>query len=123
MPADFQPTFDVWLEKVLSSPIPESVVAYSFNLAEPWCIEVVGCDRYDADDPDWACDEVFRANVDALALSEQVFGDDWGTVLQRSIDMVSQFLDGDTHGSRILKTSSAVVIGFVDGDSHLLWPR
>ena len=123
MPSEFQNTFATWLETSLAASIPEEVVAYTFNLAEPWCIEVVGCDRYDADDPDWACEEVFRPDIGDLDLPSEIFGDDWETVLQRSISMVSQHLDGATPASQILKASKAVAIGFVDGDSHLLWPQ
>lgn len=123
MTTEFQNTFATWLKDCLSSSIPHEVVAYTFNLAEPWCIEVVGCERYDATDPDWACDEVFRPEQGSLELPSKVFGDDWETVLERSIEMVSRFLDGDTQASKILKGSQAVAIGFVDGDSHLLRPR
>jgi len=123
MPSVFYNTFAKWLEASLSASIPADVVAYTFNLAEPWCIEVVGCDRYDADDPDWACEEVFRSEHGTLELPSDVFGDDWETVLERCIEMVSLFIEGDTQASRILKRSQAVAIGFVDGDSHLIWPR
>lgn len=120
---EFQNTFATWLEACFHSSIPDEVVAYTFNLAEPWFIEVVGCERYDADDPDWACDEVFRPDQGTLKLPIAIFGDDWKTVLERSIEMLNRFLDGDTNASRILKASRAVAIGFVDGDSHLIWPR
>ena len=123
MASDFQNTFATWLESSLRAPIPDGVVAYTFNLAEPWCIEVVGCDRYDADDPDWACDEVFRPEQGDLELPSDDFGDDWETVLERSMSMVSRYIEGDTPASKILKASRAVAIGFVDGDSHLIWPR
>jgi hypothetical protein len=123
MTSEFHDTFATWLEASLSSPIPDEVVAYTFNLAEPWCIEVVGCERYDAEDPDWACDEVFRPQQGTLELPSDVFGDDWEIVLERSIEMVSFILEQDTHASRILKGSQAVAIGFVDGESHLIWPR
>jgi hypothetical protein len=123
MPSEFQNTFATWLEAGFRASIPSEVVAYTFNLAEPWCIEVVGCERYDADDPDWACDEVFRPDHGTLELPSDIFGDDWETVLERSIEMLNRFLEGDTNASKILKESQAVAIGFVDGDSHLIWPR
>lgn len=122
MTSKFHNTFATWLEASLSCSIPDEVVAYTFNLAEPWCIEVVGCDRYDAADPDWACDEAFRPEQGTLRLPSGIFGNDWETVLQRSIEMVNLFLEGDTRASRILKRSQAVAVGFVDGESHLIWP-
>lgn len=123
MLTDFQNRFATWLETSLSAPIPDAVVAYTFNLAEPWCIEIVGCDRYDPDDPDWACDEVFRHEIGDLELPCEIFGDDWETVLERSMSMVSSYIQNDTPASNILKSSQAVAIGFVDGESHLIWPR
>jgi len=64
----FQSKFDAWLDDALSQPISPSVVAFSFNLAEPWSTEVVGCDRYSDDNPDWACEESFRPDVEQFAL-------------------------------------------------------
>jgi hypothetical protein len=123
MPSEFQGKFATWLEASLAEPVPDGVVAYTFNLAEPWCIEIVGCDRYDANDPDWACDELFRSRQGELYLPSEIFGDDWEIVLERSIAMVGQYLEGDHPASSVLKASQAVAIGFVDGESHLLWSR
>jgi len=115
--------FDEYIEDILTKPIPETVVSFIFNLAEPWCIEVVGCGSYDANDSDWGCDEVFRGGVMPLDLPDSVFGPTWEDVLAGCTLMVAAYLDRDSPGSRILKNSSAVAVGFVDGDTHLIWPR
>jgi hypothetical protein len=119
---DFQSVFISWLDQALSFAIPEEVISYSFNLAEPWCMEVVGCDAYDEVDPDWACEEVFRPAIPNLDLPESVVGSNWETVLASAKQMVSAYLDRPSDGARLLKEARAVGIGFVDGDIHIAWP-
>lgn len=53
----FRAEFNAWLDEALGQDIPSSVVAFSLNLAEPWCIEIIGADQFDPADPDWACEE------------------------------------------------------------------
>jgi shikimate kinase len=97
--ATFQSEFDSWLDGTLRQPIPSSVVAFSFNLQEPWCIEIVGADRYSDDDPDWACEESFRADVEHLDLPESEVGSNWEAVLAESKSMVSAYIDRQSAGA------------------------
>lgn len=119
----FQSEFDSWLDGALSQPILSSVIAFSFNLAEPWCIEIVGAGRYSDDDPDWACEDSFRADVEHLDLPESEVGSNWEAVLAEAKSMVSAYIDRQSAGSDILKSAVAVTVGFVDGDLHKVWPR
>lgn len=119
----FQSEFDVWLDDALSHPIAPSVVAFSFNLAEPWCIEIVGSDRYSDDDSDWACEESFRPDVEQLALSESEVGENWEVVLEAAKCLVAAYLDRPSAGSAILRRAQAVAVGFADGDLHKVWPK
>ncbi len=119
----FQSTFDTWLDTALSEPIPASVVAFSFNLAEPWCIEIIGSDRYSDDDPDWACEESFRPDVEDLVLPESEVGDTWEVVLEAAKRLVAAYIERASAGSAILRRAEAVAVGFVDGDSDRVWPR
>ena len=118
-----QSVFDAWLDDALSHPISPSVVAFSFNLAEPWCIEIVGLDRYSEDDSDWACEEVFRPDVESLDLPESDVGETWEVVLEAAKRLVAAYLDRPSAGSAILRRAQAVAVGFVDGDLHNVWPR
>ena len=121
MPAtDFQSTFNQWLDASLAHPIPASVVAFSFNLAEPWCIEVVGSDIYSEKDPDWACAESFRPKNPNLDLPESEVGSDWESVLEAAKKLVLAYLDRPSLGAFILKKAEAVAIGFVDGELHII---
>jgi hypothetical protein len=124
MPSDsFQDVFNHWADAALAEPIPDNTVAFSFNLAEPWCIEVIGAERYSEDDPDWACDEVFRPKAPNLDLPRQEAGTSWEPVLEAAKSLVLNYLSRESVGASRLKQSEAVAIGFVDGDLHMLWSK
>ena len=119
----FQSEFDAWLDRALDEASGrDDVVAFSFNLGEPWSIEVVGCGSYDEDDEDWATDEIFRPETDPLELPEREAGDDWESVLKFANALVGSYLARPSTGSSTLKSASAVAVGFVDGEIHKLWP-
>lgn len=105
---EFQSQFDTWLDTVLRQPIPSSVKAFNFNLAEPWCIEVIGADRYSESDSDWACEESFLPKTEALPLPNNEVGTTWTVVLGEAKRMVSAYLDRPSAGSTILKKVDAV---------------
>lgn len=119
----FQTKFDTWLDESLVGAADEEIVAFSFNLGEPWSIEVIGCGSYDEDDDDWATDEVFRPETECLELPESEAGDDWESVLEFAKLLIQAYLGRPGAGSAALKGSSAVAVGFVDGDLHKLWPN
>ena len=119
----FQSAFNAWLDKALSARIPPEVIAFSFNLAEPWCIEVIGAKAYSAEDSDWACDEAFRPKIRSLDLPESEVGTDWESVLESSKKIIDAYIDRPSSGSAVLKKATAVAVGFVDGELHQVWPR
>ena len=118
----FQPRFDAWLDDLLEDLPNEEIVAFSFNLSEPWSIEVVGCGSYDEDDEDWATDEIFRSGTDPLELPESEAGSDWESVLGYSKSLLLAYLHRPGPGSALLKKSTAIAVGFVDGELHKVWP-
>ena len=120
---NFQSTFEAWLDESLAGEIPEEVVAFMFNLAEPWCVDVVGCGSYDEEDADWGCDEVFRPETGALDLPEEVVGEDWESVLESCKGMIAGYLKRESAGSALLKRATAVAVGFVDGDVEVVWRK
>jgi hypothetical protein len=121
--ASFQNLFNGWLDEALAEPIPEGVIAYCFNLAEPWCIELVGSDRYSKDDPDWACEETFGAEASDLDLPAAEVGTRWEAVLEAAKLLVERYINRPSAGATRLRGSAAVAVGFVDGDLHRVWPR
>jgi shikimate kinase len=121
--ASFQERFNAWVDQALSKSVPESVIAFSFNLAEPWRIELVGSNTFSDDDPDWACPpEAFRAKGKKLSLPESEVGSDWESVLEAAKSMVSAYLARESPGQGRLRKAVVVVVGFVDGDLHKVWP-
>jgi shikimate kinase len=121
--AIFQQAFNAWLDQALSKPIPESVVAFSFNLAEPWSVEVIGSERFSEDDADWACEEAFRPKTKDFDLPEDEVGSNWETVVENAKMLVKSYLDRQSAGSDRLRQAVAVAVGFVDGELHRVWPR
>lgn len=119
----FQSEFDAWLDRALSVPIPASVIAFSFNLAEPWSIEVVGSDFYRDDDPDWASNESFRPEIEALALPSSEIGETWEEVQEKAKRWILTYLKLPSAGSAVLRGAEAVAVGFVDGDLERVWAR
>ena len=107
----FQSTFNVWLDGALSEPVSPDVIAFCFNLAEPWCIEVVGSDRFSEEDSDWACEETFRPDVEDLDLPESEVGSDWEAVVAAATGIISAYIDRPSAGSELLKKAVAVSIG------------
>jgi hypothetical protein len=119
----FQEKFNAWTDGALSKPVPQKVIAFCFNLAEPWCIELVGADKYSDDDSDWACPpEAFHAKVRNFELPENEVGSTWEPILEAVKAMVSTYLTRPSPGSERLRKSVAVVVGFVDGDLERVWP-
>lgn len=119
-----QSEFDAWLDEVLGEPVPSTVIAFCFNLAEralgPWCIEVIGSDIYSAHDADWACEETFRPETESLPLPKSVVGDTWEAALAHALRLVQAYLDRPSAGAAILRKAQAVAVGFVDGELHLI---
>ena len=113
--------FEAWLDAALEADMPEDIAAFNFNLYEDgdnlWSIELIGASRFDPEDPDWACDEVFTNREDPLSWSAET---DWEEVLETMTEYVEKYLIEGSYAS-ILKSSEAVGIGFVDGDITIVY--
>jgi shikimate kinase len=120
----FESEFNAWLDMALSEPVPESVIAFNFNLYEPWSIEIIGSDTYSENDPNWASDgaESFRPAVEALPLQASEHSS-WKEVLEHAANLVRAYLERPGAGSQRLRRAQAVAIGFVDGELRRLWPK
>jgi hypothetical protein len=64
---DFPKKLDSWLASTLAPGVPDTAVAFSFNLFEiksadaKYGIELIGADVFDPDDSDWARAEAWVA--------------------------------------------------------------
>ena len=115
--------FAKWLDGALDTELPEDIAAFNFNLYEDgdglWSIELIGASRFDPEDPDWACDEVFTNREDPLSWSEEA---DWKDVQEAMTTCVERYLSEGAYASA-LKNSEAVGIGFVDGDITIVYVK
>lgn len=113
--------FEQWLDEALAADLPENAVALNFNLYEDgdnwWSVELVATDRFDADDPDWACDEVFDTRENPYEWEED---SPWLDILEKACGWVREYMANGYHAEKI-STYTAVGCGFVDGDIELLY--
>ena len=113
--------FVEWLDDALSCDLPEDIAAFNFNLYEDgddlWSIELIGASRFDAEDPDWACDEIFTNREEPLSWSAET---DWENVLETMTEYVEKYLEEGKYAD-MLRSYDAVGIGFVDGDITIVY--
>ena len=109
-----------WLDCVLSIDIPKDVVAFCFNIYEDadknWSLELVGAGSFDADNSNWACDEVFTTRENPLRWHEDV---EWMLIQDEAQALVKEYLERGRFGQK-LKRYEGIAVGFVDGDLVLL---
>ena len=113
--------FEAWLDSALDTELSEDIAAFNFNLYEDgddlWSIELIGASRFDAEDPDWACDEVFTNREEPLSWSAET---NWESVLETMTVYVEKYLEEGKYAD-VLKSYDAVGIGFVDGDITIVY--
>lgn len=126
----FDSTFRRWLDNGVRTPVPANVVAFSFNLYEPagidgvkFGIELIGAEKFDPNDRDWACEEVWEPEQRQLAIPIEFSGLEWQACLEKMRTVIAGVLEESGAAARALKSRSGVGIGFVDGDLHVLWER
>ena len=111
-----------WIDKVLDQEIPNTVVAFCFNLYEEsngsWAMELVGTERFDPEDEDWACDEAtdFGSRQNLYNWEMEC---EWDQALEYIINELSQYLSSGKY-SDLLKSKDGVGVGFVDGDIEII---
>lgn len=109
-----------WLDSLLQDPLPRDIAAVNFNLYDDgdhcWSAELIGAGSFDADDPDWACDEVYAAR-DSLLCWEQ--NASWEQVLEDFVAQLEAYLENGRFKDQ-LKSFQGLGAGFVDGDIVLV---
>ena len=116
-----------WIDSALSQAIPAETVAFHFNLYEgidSVHVQLTGTKTFDPGENPltdyWPGPEVFSTGENIFEVPLTVAGADWQEWLKTLMDMVTTYLAQGAKSS-ILRDSSGVGIGFVDGDMHLLW--
>lgn len=114
-----------WLNEVLEQEIPSEVAGFCFNLYEDgedyWSMELVGAERFDPEDDDWACDEVTDLGTREDPFLWEQEGD-WAEVLEDAVTALKQYLNCGLYAD-VLKACKGVGVGFVDGDMVILYAR
>ena len=108
--------FEKWLNRILDENLPLEAVGINFDIYEEtdssWSIQLVATERFDPEDEDWVCDEVFTTGEDLYSWQQE---DGWETILELAKEWVQKYLEQGKY-SESLKGYEGVGVGFVDGD-------
>ena len=112
--------FEEWVDKSLSTELPEGIEAFCFNLYEDvgnnWSVEIIGASSFDENDEDWACDEIFDTRMTPLVWNSDK---SWEDILSSTTAILKDYLEKGKYAP-LLRSKKGVGIGFVDGDLVLL---
>jgi hypothetical protein len=115
--------FSEWLDKVLEENNFDSVFAFNFNLYEgidEYHVQLIGSDKFDEDDADWACSEIFTTGENIFKIDSKHTGEEWYDALDFCIKIVTGYLRNGKNKDRILE-KRGVGVGFVDGDLYVIY--
>lgn len=116
--------FSKWLDKHLSKNLPDDIIAVNFNLYEgsnqTYDVQFVGCNRFDEEDDDWVCDEVYTTEEDVFFIPRPRDIAEWKQGLEFITELTEKYLREGKYMDK-LKSYTAVCIGFVDGDIDVLY--
>lgn len=94
--------------------LPSDIVALSFNLYEPYSMELVGSAWFDEEDEDWACDEDFEPVQRRCPDFELPNNLEWQEALE-IVATVLKDLIKELPDLKLFKVEH-IAVGFVDGD-------
>ncbi len=114
--------FKNWLDSQLENDMPAETKAFCFNLYEEsaedcvYSVQLVACDKFDKDDSDWACEEVWSSEEDIFCIELSDEQDkDWKSAQELIKSWVQEYMkDCD------ILSAKPVAIGFVDGELELI---
>lgn len=129
--ADFQQSavmekdFFAWLDSALSQKQPKGIAAYNFNLYEgrtEFHVQLVGASKFEANNPDWPCHEVFSTGEEIFIIPRKVSGKKWQDGQLFTVRLIKKYLSKGAYRKE-LKAKLAVGVGFVDGDIELVFKK
>ena len=126
--AEIYSEFADWLDNLLeNNDMPENIQAFNFNLYEEsedeyiYGVQIIASDRFDADDGDWACYEIWSSEEDIFCVSAADEDDKgWQQFLKFMTEIVCDYLENGKHKD-ILFNSKGIGIGFVDGEIDIIY--
>lgn len=114
-----------WIDSILSQGVPEEVIAFCFNLYDDgdnrWSIEIVGTNYFNKRDVDWPCYEIvdFGTRENPFAWVADM---SWDKVLDETTLIIRDYLQTGKY-AQVLKSKKGVGLGFVDGDTTILYKK
>jgi hypothetical protein len=117
--------FSLWLDRVLVMVMPKEIIAYNFNMyedADVYHIQLTGTASFSDDDPDWACKDIFSTGENIFIVERKIAGQKWEDGLEFSKGLISRYLEKGKY-SKTLKEKQIVAIGFVDGDTEIIYRK
>lgn len=115
-----------WLDNTLEQNMPSGIIAFNFNLYEgsegTYDIQLIGSDEFDENDQDWCCTDFFTTGENIFYIKRRKEIEPWEQGLSYVKKLVKQYLV-DGRNANILKNSSAIGIGFVDGDIEIIYKK
>lgn len=123
---DIYVEFVNWLDNILeNNDMPDETVSFCFNLYEEsvedsvYAVQLVACEAFDENDPDWACEECWSSEEDifCVELSDEE-EKDWKAAQKLITGWVEAYLGNGKYAD--ILTSKPVGIGFVDGDVEII---
>ena len=118
-------SFKEWLDNLLeNNDMPENTKAFNFNLydeaGDVFSVQLIASDRFDPDDDEWACCEVWSSEEDVFFVDASDENDKSPEAFEKFItDMISDYIRTGTYGDVI--GIFPVGIGFVDGDLNIIF--
>jgi hypothetical protein len=98
----------------------KGILAFNFGLfetTEGYTIYLIGAKEYDEDDEDWATEVDFEPTEKYLAIDpEETKGLEWNHVLDKTVKVVTKYVQSNDFKTSILKDAKAVTTGFDDGN-------
>lgn len=120
--------FENWLDNLLeNNDMPADTKAFNFNLYEEsegeyvYGVQIIASDRFDPDDDNWACYEVWSSEEDIFCVSAADEDDKSWQAFQKFISgIVVDYLENGKY-KNILLNSKGIGIGFVDGEIDIIF--
>ena len=107
------------LEGLEREEIPKRVIAWHFDLYEPYTLELAGSSSYDGDDDDWACEDEDEFYPEYSRLQLEFLNElSWQQVLKMLVQALRELRE-QMPDAKIFECKH-VAAGFVDGDLILI---
>ena len=110
--------FSKWIDKIETGNLPnEKIKGLNFGLfesADSYMMYLIGAERFDENDENWACEVDYEPEYKYLDLNDSKLNDsDWEYILDYSISLINDYL---RENDSFLTNIENITIGFDDGN-------